>query len=149
MPEMATQMEFGTVTKKCSMCPRYFVPDSVRQQLCGHCLKEHGMEAASMNQARKAMLKEMRGEAVWAAQQTRLGEVTIEDVYSRVSMKLGMSIRAVTEILGPAAGSVFKGQRWKFTGRRVLATLNRKNHARELKVWRLKHGHVCVGYDIG
>ena len=39
--------------------------------------------------------------------------------------------------LGPAAGSVFKGNEWVFTGKRVQST-RVKNHARELKVWRLK-----------
>lgn len=38
--------------------------------------------------------------------------------------------------LGPAAGSIFKCG-FVFTGRRVRSTRT-KNHARELKVWRLK-----------
>jgi hypothetical protein len=38
--------------------------------------------------------------------------------------------------LGPAAGSIFKGGGWEFTGRRVRSA-RKKNHARELKVWRL------------
>lgn len=39
--------------------------------------------------------------------------------------------------LGPAAGSIFKGDCWVFSGRRVLSGLP-ANHARELKVWKLK-----------
>lgn len=38
--------------------------------------------------------------------------------------------------LGPAAGSLFKGHEWEFTGRRIRSA-RISNHARELKVWRL------------
>lgn len=38
--------------------------------------------------------------------------------------------------LGPAAGSLFKGGEWAFTGQRILSA-RRSNHARELKIWRL------------
>jgi hypothetical protein len=38
--------------------------------------------------------------------------------------------------LGPAAGSLFKGKQWVFTGERKKST-RKSNHARELKVWRL------------
>lgn len=36
--------------------------------------------------------------------------------------------------LGPAAGSLFKGGNWRFTGERVKSRRT-ANHARELKVW--------------
>ena len=36
--------------------------------------------------------------------------------------------------LGPAAGSLFVGPEWRFTGERVKSSLV-SNHARELKVW--------------
>ena len=42
--------------------------------------------------------------------------------------------------LGPAAGSIFKGAQWQFTGERVLS-VRATNHARELKVWRLIDGN--------
>ena len=38
--------------------------------------------------------------------------------------------------LGPAAGSLFKGREWKFTGERICSA-RASNHAREIKVWRL------------
>lgn len=41
------------------------------------------------------------------------------------------------ESLGPAAGSIFKGREWEFTGRRVRSS-RKSNHGRELKVWRWK-----------
>jgi hypothetical protein len=41
--------------------------------------------------------------------------------------------------LGAAAGSIFKGDAWEFTGKRVRSE-RVSNHSRELKVWRLKGG---------
>jgi hypothetical protein len=40
--------------------------------------------------------------------------------------------------LGPSAGSVFTGPEWEFTGRRLLSKRT-KNHARELKIWKLRN----------
>ena len=37
--------------------------------------------------------------------------------------------------IGPAAGSIFRGSEWEFTGRRKLSS-RITNHARELKIWR-------------
>lgn len=39
--------------------------------------------------------------------------------------------------LGNAAGSVFKGNQWEFTGERVKSS-KVSSHAREIKTWRLK-----------
>lgn len=39
--------------------------------------------------------------------------------------------------LGNAAGSLFKGGEFEFTGERIIS-VRKKNHGRELKVWRLK-----------
>ncbi len=39
--------------------------------------------------------------------------------------------------LGPAAGSLFRGPEWEFTGRFVQST-RKTNHARLLRVWRLR-----------
>jgi hypothetical protein len=47
--------------------------------------------------------------------------------------------------LGPAAGSIFKGREWEFTGQRVLSART-TNHARELKVWRYV-GPEALSYD--
>ena len=41
------------------------------------------------------------------------------------------------DTLGPAAGSLFKGEDWEFTGDRRRSA-RAKNHAREIKVWRLR-----------
>lgn len=37
--------------------------------------------------------------------------------------------------LGPAAGAIFRGKDWEFTGQRVTSA-RVSNHAREIKVWR-------------
>jgi|TARA_Y100000310_G_scaffold28395_1_gene27026 hypothetical protein len=39
-------------------------------------------------------------------------------------------------MLGPAAGALFKGKGWEFTGRRKKSC-RVSNHAREIKIWRL------------
>ena len=39
--------------------------------------------------------------------------------------------------LGPAAGSLFRGKEWEFTGRFVQST-RKTNHARLLRIWRLR-----------
>ena len=51
---------------------------------------------------------------------------------------VGMELRrrGYPPSLGPAAGSLFKGREWKFTGERIPSTRT-SNHAREIKVWRL------------
>ena len=43
--------------------------------------------------------------------------------------------------LGPAAGSIFAGSEWEFTGVRIRST-RLKNNARELKRWRLVGGSM-------
>jgi hypothetical protein len=53
------------------------------------------------------------------------GSVTADDIDESVRVALG-----------PAAGSIFKGGDFVFTGKRVTSTLP-SNHSRELKVWKL------------
>jgi len=40
------------------------------------------------------------------------------------------------QTLGPAAGSLFSGSDWSFTGERITSS-RKKNNGREIKVWRL------------
>ena len=121
--------------RKCTLCSGEFIPDNDRQELCGHCLKKAGMTAAAENQTRKALLQMMQSVARGEARMR--GAISIEDVYPKVCAGLGKTLRQVVDILGPAAGSVFKGKAWAFTGQRVEATMLRTNHGRELKMWRL------------
>ena len=58
------------------------------------------------------------------------GRVTADDVAAELD-------RRGLPQLGPAAGSLFRGSQWQFTGKRVVSKQLR-NHGRELKVWELK-----------
>lgn len=97
------------------------VPEKPRPKT-GEDLKREGMELAASNRA------ELLEDAKAAAKQLAMecGEVHLDMVREKVDGDLG-----------PAAGSVFKGAEWEFTGRRIRSTLP-SNHGRELKVWRLK-----------
>lgn len=91
--------------------------------------KEKGMELAAEADASIEPLELARGIALRLA--TMYGETNADQV--------GQLLWTEHQIksLGPAAGSIFKGPEWEFTGKRVLST-RVSNHAREIKVWRLK-----------
>jgi hypothetical protein len=93
-----------------------------------------GSESERRKEAGKALAAANRGQALERARamarsiaSERLSrEVTADDV-----------ARALPTVhLGPAAGSLFRGSEWEFTGRRVRSE-QVLNHSRELKVWRL------------
>ena len=90
----------------------------------GQQLKESGMALAAAN----------RPGALSTAQR-----IAIEIAESRPDRTCHMDLvrERFPDDLGPAAGSVFRGSKWVFTGNRIRSTLP-ANHARELKVWRLK-----------
>lgn len=90
--------------------------------------KSEGMRRAA--EARSSPLEVARQVAV---ELCRLNGETHADEVGRV-----LAERHGIKSLGPAAGSVFKGA-FEFTGRRVRSA-RKTNHARELKVWRLKEG---------
>jgi hypothetical protein len=48
-----------------------------------------------------------------------------------------MKERYDIDSIGPAAGALFRGAEWEFTGQRVLSS-RVSNHSREIKVWRLR-----------
>jgi len=89
--------------------------------------KVDGMAIAA--EAQPTVLELAQGIAIELAHE--FGEVHADDV-GRVMKK-----RHNVSTMGPAAGSIFKGEQWEFTGRRVRS-VRTKNHGRELKVWRLK-----------
>jgi hypothetical protein len=61
----------------------------------------------------------------------RFGVVTADDVGKVMKDYHGI------DSMGPAAGALFRGPEWEFTGQRVLSS-RVSNHSREIKVWRLK-----------
>ena len=62
---------------------------------------------------------------------TRYGTVTADIVGKLMQSEYGI------DSIGPAAGALFRGPEWEFTGQRVLSS-RVSNHSREIKVWRLK-----------
>lgn len=93
-------------------------------------LKDEGMALAA--EKRQELLHWVREIAVSICRQR--GVVTADDVGKYVYDKHQIDI---AKRLGPAMGSLFKDSRFEFTGSRVKSA-RKKNHAREVKVWRLK-----------
>ena len=90
-------------------------------------LKREGMRVGADNNVET--LQVARDIAVSLAQ--RFGQVEADMVMREMLRLYGVST------LGPAAGSLFKGPHWEWTGARVQS-VRKLNHARELKVWQLR-----------
>lgn len=90
--------------------------------------RDAGMAKAAENKA--SLLKFARELAVKLAANGR--EISADDVQFAL-VRQGISIAA----LGNAAGSLFTGKQWEWTGRRVKS-IRSHAHANELKVWRLR-----------
>lgn len=89
---------------------------------------EQGMLFAAENNA--ALLTEAREIAKQIAR--RMGEVNADDVQHELYCR-GYGIKA----LGNAAGSLFRGREWEFTGR-LVKSKRIHAHSNLLRVWRLK-----------
>lgn len=96
----------------------------------GQLARDRGMLAAAVS--RKEILELARGIAETIAQGREARTVCADDVYKELEAQ-GVNIR----LLGNAAGSLFKGSQWEFTGRR-LASARITNHARAIMLWKLK-----------
>ena len=62
---------------------------------------------------------------------SRFGTVNADIVGKYIKERYGI------DSIGPAAGALFRGPEWEFTGQRVLSS-RVSNHSREIKVWRLR-----------
>lgn len=91
--------------------------------------KEKGIDTAAEN--RRTLLKHARAVAEEIAMSKPDRTVTADDVAERLDAE-GISVHA----LGNAAGALFQGDRWIWTGRRIKSRRPHA-HANELKVWRL------------
>lgn len=89
-------------------------------------LKHEGMDRATVDVDLMRIAKEI---AVSIAQNNG-GECNADMVGQELHR------RGLPHNLGHAAGSLFKGSRWEFTGKRIRSS-RKKNHGREIKVWRL------------
>jgi hypothetical protein len=104
------------------------IQNNLFDSVAGQQAKEEGMAKAAENAA--SLLEIAQRIAVRLASQHPDRETDMDEV--------GMELfRIGIKTLGPAAGSVFKGGQWQFTGKR-LKSARKKNHSREIKVWRLK-----------
>jgi len=92
--------------------------------------KTEGMSAAALT--RSELLSQAREIAVAIARHRVNRRVTADDVGR------ALRLRGLPD-LGPAAGSIFRGSMWEFTGERVRSA-RISNHARELKVWEFVGG---------
>lgn len=101
-----------------------------RSELTGEQLKERGMNRAAQNN--RPILKVAKDVAIEIAESRGDRRCSMDDVQARLK-QMGYSDRA----LGNAAGSVFRGGEWEFTGTRIKS-VRPHAHANEIKVWRLK-----------
>lgn len=89
-------------------------------------LKEKGMALAA--DANVDLLRIARDIAKQIAKR-RLGLCNADEVGRELKR------RGIADSLGPAAGALFKGKEWEWTGKRIKSS-RITNHGRELKVWR-------------
>ena len=92
-------------------------------------LKEDGMAKAADN--RQEQLEIARNVAKAIAK--KKGTVNADDVGRVLKLIIGI------DTLGPAAGSLFRGKEWVFTGQWVKSK-RITNHSRMIRVWKLKEG---------
>tara|TARA_R110000824_G_scaffold162525_1_gene338214 strand:- start:344 stop:694 length:351 start_codon:yes stop_codon:yes gene_type:complete len=91
--------------------------------------RNKGMDAAT--EGRESLLQEARDIARACARYSDDGCATADDV-ARVFAQRDLDY----SLLGNAAGSIFKGSQWLFTGEYMKST-RASAHARDIKVWRL------------
>jgi len=101
--------------------------DSLFDYAEGQRLKNEGIKRAANNPVRP--LDHAKAFAREAALQR--GEVTADDVY-KAFIARGMDYTS----LGNAAGAIFRGREWVFTGK-WLPSARPSNHAHMNRVWRL------------
>ena len=94
----------------------------------GRKQRDAGIAQASDMLSRRFLLELARDIATLHAR--KHGSVTYDDVYSEMSDK---GFRP--DLLGNAAGSVFRGKEWQFTGE-WRQSERVSNHARVNRVWR-------------
>ena len=98
----------------------------------GESEKRRGMEIAA--RSKQERLKWVRRCAENLANKNGFCHADMLAEYLAHRFKLDMH-----DLLGNAAGSIFAGREWEFTGRRIKSTRVR-SHGNELKVWRLRDG---------
>jgi hypothetical protein len=87
--------------------------------------KDRGIQQAADH--KKSLLEFARKEAVELAR--AMGEITADDVQRRLVEK-GISVRA----LGSAAGALFRGGQWQWTGR-FKKSERAHSHSNLIRIW--------------
>ncbi len=101
------------------------MPNNLFDKKLSEKLKEEGKAKAASN-----LIEPLKLARKIARQIARIkGVVTADDV-GRQLKKYGI------DTLGPAAGSIFKGKEWEWTGR-YIKSKRITNHSRMLREWRL------------
>lgn len=98
----------------------------------GERLRDAGIAQAADTIGRKFLLELAQDIATLYAQ--NYGTVTYDHVYAEMVAK-GYN----PDLLGNAAGNVFRGKEWEFSGEWKQST-RVSNHARAIRVWRLREG---------
>jgi hypothetical protein len=106
----------------------------------GEAAREAGMALAANR--RRDLLHYARQLAVWIAWRRPDREVTADDVQRELSRQ-GVSVRA----LGNAAGSLFAGRCWRWTGKFVKSE-RAHAHRNLLRVWRYIGGNCDDGSAV-
>ena len=91
--------------------------------------KEKGMAEAAGNPSRAEVLEVARYYAAVIARRRPDRWITADDVQQAI-MRHGYS----PDQVGPAAGSLFRGKAWRFTGH-WLPSARASNHGRMVRVW--------------
>ncbi len=111
-------------------------PSATYDPIAAQEAKREGMKQACSPAYRKALLEYMRGIAVDLA--VRHGEVTANDVRVVLAARYGKEkADAEWKKLANAAGSLFKGPQWRFTGQYVPSGIVSR-HGAMVRVWALK-----------
>lgn len=99
-------------------------------------LKEQGIETASMSRSEALDLAREIALRVASARSSRT--CTADDVYRKLYDMLDD-----VEVLGPAAGAIFRGEDWEWRGE-WIQSVRMTNHARMIRVWHLKERVPCA-----
>jgi hypothetical protein len=96
----------------------------------GQAAKEQGLDRACNPHFRKNLLQYAKNTAYLIAYCE--GQATFDDVYR--DMENGKTMRP--ELLGNAAGAVFRGEEWECIGWKPSERVT--NHKRPIRIWRLR-----------
>ncbi len=105
-------------------------PRTLFDAAAGEELKKQGMQKAEDHN--KSLLSYAQAKAVELALQKEDRTISADDVMLDL-----ISAGIPADGLGPAAGGIFRGKAWEFTGQWIKSK-RVSNHARQQRLWKLK-----------